>query len=528
MPKQRTIWLAAAAAVTVLCAAGAATEILRDYRTTRSNIESETAATVRLAEVHADRALSFLREAFDRLAPFIAATDRDSPDSIADLRDRFQDMAVASESIGTLWIVDGEGRRWLNSQSSDPLPATGRLSEYLTEAINNPDVFTVGPVSSGRVVTRDRFTISRGVRDGSGKLIGVLNAGVDVDYFSRIYANVRTAPNVQLVAFDRRGRVLAPSPSASEETIEVARRALTPDANSVKDDRWTLAVTQFRSFPIVIAAVTDLDQALGNWKRRSWQVGLLSGLMSIGFALLTAAGIRSARREEETAHNLRQLNEHLEVRVRERTASLDLLLRELNHRVKNNLQIIGSLIRLQSRSERDPKVIAILEKTNRRIFAVADLHCELETADSGCASSKDFFERIVRRIVEASEAPGRRIELLFAIDDTPLTVDRAVPLGLILNETVTNCFKHAFVDRIRGQIEVTFTVDGDVAVLIVRDDGVSKAAGSAGGLGSRIIAMLAQQIHGTVTIDDRNGRAIRIIAPLANPTRVAALPRAAE
>ena len=67
-----------------------------------------------------------------------------------------------------------------------------------------------------------------------------------------------------------------------------------------------------------------------------------------------------------------------------------------------------------------------------------------------------------------------------------------------------------------------------MAVLIVRDDGVSKAAGSAGGLGSRIIAMLAQQIHGTVTIDDRNGRAIRIIAPLANPTRVAALPRAAE
>jgi two-component sensor histidine kinase len=200
----------------------------------------------------------------------------------------------------------------------------------------------------------------------------------------------------------------------------------------------------------------------------------------------------------------------------------------LNHRVKNNLQIVGSLIRLQSRAQKDPSVTALLESVNQRLFAVADLHSELETGGSGFASSKQFFERIVRRIIEVSEAPGRPIVVAFDLDDVALPVDQAVPLGLILNETVTNSVKHAFATA-GGALHVTFKVDCGVAELTVRDDGRPVAGGRGDGLGSRIVALLTRQIRGAVTVEDKNGRIVRVVAPLGRPGRPdAALVRAAE
>ena len=530
MAGQRIIWLVAAIVVAVLCAAGAGSEIYRDYSTTRANIVSETTSTAKLADVHADRALSFIRDTFDRLSPFIASLDRHDQVAVADLRDRFQDMAIASESIGTIWVADADGNRWLNNTAIEA-PVRAGLRDYFVAARDNPGAFHVGPVETGKFLARPRFTISRAVMDPQGRFAGVLTAGVDVDYFARIYGSVRSNPNVQIVALNLRGDVLATSSEGDPALAEIARQTLAgEDIARLDGGRWVAATARLSTVPVHLVAIANLDRALENWRRRSWQVATLSIAMMLGFALLTAAGIRSADREVRTADNLRLLNEHLEERVQERTASLDLLLRELNHRVKNNLQIIGSLIRLQARAQRDPAVTAILDKTNQRIFAVADLHCELETADSGCASSREFFERIVRRILEASEAPGKRVTLALNLDDVPLTVDRAVPLGLILNELVTNCFKHAFTDRIRGRIEVTFRVDAGLAELIVRDDGRGDAAAaSSPGLGSRIVAMLARQINGVVKVDQRGGREIRIVAPLVGAApAVTSLPRAAE
>ena len=531
MLNQRAMWFAAAVVAT-LCGAGATTEIYRDFQTTHANVIAKTDATARLADVHADRALSFIRETFDHLTPFVVNLDHSDKAAVDDLRDRFQDMATASESIGTLWVTDASGHRWLNNVATEPPSSDAAEAKYFLAAKANPDSFIIGSVDIGKVMPRPRFTISRGLRDAHGQFLGVLTAGVDVDYFSRLYGSVRSGPNVQLVALNAQGQVLAVSPSAEPEVFDVAKAAIAAvPGGDFQSGGWNASVIKSQTFPIVLVAITNMNRALNHWRRRSWQVAGLSSLMLLGFALLTVAGIRSANREAATAGNLRLLNESLEQRVKDRTASIDLLLRELNHRVKNNLQIVGSLIRLQSRAERDPNVIAILEKTNQRIFAVADLHCELETADSGCASSKEFFERIIRRIVQVSEAPGRHIEVELHIDDVPLTVDRAVPLGLILTETVTNCFKHAFANRIRGLIEVTFRVDGGVAELTVRDDGAARSPAPAStGLGSRIVQMLARQIDGVVTTAETNGRRVRIIAPLADAPVVDGerLQRAAE
>ena len=529
--KQRTMWWLAAAAVAFLCTAGAGTEIYRDYRASRDAIMAQTEATARLADVHAERSLARIKETFDRLTPLILDMDRTSPEAMRDLRDRFQDMSIASESMGTIWLIDVDGWRLLNNVSIAGRGANASNRFYFQAARDAPDAYVVGPTETGTIVPRPRFTLSKAVVDEAGIFRGVLAAGVDVEHFSRLYDSVPMGPNVQLVAFNATGDLLTKSPNASNAVVDIARQHVQPQiASSTEHDQWIIAGQRLQSFPISLVAVTDFNQALERWRFRSWQVGLLSALMILGFIILTLAGIRSAEREVTAAETLRHLNETLEERVRERTQSLNLLLRELNHRVKNNLQIVGSLIRLQARTQKQPEITAMLERTNQRLFAIADLHSELEMAETGCASSRQFFDRIVRRILDVSEMPGRRIDLRLELDDVPLSVDRAVPLGLILNEIVTNSVKHAFEGRIRGAVEVRFRVADGIAELAVRDDGESaRRTGRPDGLGSQIVAMLTRQIQGTCAVTDGGGRLVRIVAPLgAAAEEKLELARAAE
>ncbi len=530
--KQRTIWWLAALAVAILCTAGAGSEIYRDYRATRDAIRTQTEATVRLADVHAERSLDRIQETFERLTPFVLGVNRNDAAAMSDLVDRFQDMSIASESIGTIWVMDQDGWRWLNNVPVEG-PSTNNKDRYYFKAAQQaPGTYVVGPTETGTIVPRPRFTLSKALVDSSGKFQGVLAAGIDAEHFSRLYDSVRTGPNVQLVAFNVAGDLLARSPNSDPSAVEAARKAFGANAGTAADDDdWVSAVKRLQSFPITLVAVTDFNQALDRWRFRSWQVGLLSALMMLGFVMLTLAGIRSSQRETKATENLRNLNEHLEERVRDRTQSLNLLLRELNHRVKNNLQIVGSLIRLQARTQKQPEVTEMLERTNQRLFAIADLHSELETAETGSASSRQFFDRIIRRILDVSEMPGRRIDLRLDLDDVPLPVDRAVPMGLILNELVTNSVKHAFADRIYGKIAVRFKVSDGVAELTIRDDGESPVTRTKpDGLGSQIVAMLTRQIQGVYKIEDGAGRMVQIVAPLAvvPQTEAAPLARAAE
>ncbi len=514
MMKQRTLWWVAAIAVAGLCSAGAVLEIWRDYRSTRDAVTAQTDATVRLVNAHAQRAFGYVKDTFDRLSAHIVELDRTDEHELHDLRDRLQDITIASETVGTIWLLDAQGKRWLNNLAA---PSSGQNTAeraYFVDARAAPGTFIIGPVESGTVLARPRFTISRSVTGADGAFQGVIAAGIDIEPFTRLYEAARAGPNMQIVAFNRSGDLLARTVDISQDVIGIARKAV--GGSSDPADRWITSVMPVPGFPLVLVALTNFDQGLENWRARSWQVALLSLLMLSGFLLLAKAGARFAEREEKANEDLRVLNENLEERVHERTRSLNLLLRELNHRVKNNLQIVGSLIRLQARSQAQPEVSEILERTNQRLFAIADLHSELETGETGSASSRQFFERISRRVLDMADLPGRRISLCTEFDDIPLPVDRAVPLGLILNELVTNSVKHAFRDRLHGCIAVTFKVRGGVAELLVADDGgaMSPPAPSKG-IGSQIVTMLSRQIEGVVTVTYAGGRQVRLVAPMA-------------
>ena len=199
-----------------------------------------------------------------------------------------------------------------------------------------------------------------------------------------------------------------------------------------------------------------------------------------------------------------------------------MLLKEINHRVKNNLQIVSSLLNLQSRNVDDPAALEVLRGSQDRIRSMALIHEKLYQSED--LSRIDLGEYIRSLTVSLCQSYGLgpdNIKLDIDVGHTLLGMDKAVPCGLIVNELVSNCLKHAFPSGGAGQIRVTFrSVDGQ-HVLIVQDDGVGipeelDVRGTKS-LGLQLVNALAGQLGGTVDFDHRNGTTVKVTFPASKP-----------
>ena len=240
-------------------------------------------------------------------------------------------------------------------------------------------------------------------------------------------------------------------------------------------------------------------------------------------AKVSAANRELERRVAEQTAQLREANADLSEALAQRTGALqqrDILLREVYHRVKNNLQIVDSLLLMQSGQLADPDAKSALLGLRRRVYALGLVHHQL--MDSKNLKTFDiapFLRQLSSNIVEAGAEEGVHLSVQAAPLDVGL--DFAIPLGMLVTELVTNALKHAFPHG-EGNIAVILERgdDGDVA-LIVSDDGQGRAEGKASpsapkvGLGTSIIAGLVAQLKGTMTMRSERGTwtEIRVAAP---------------
>jgi PAS domain S-box-containing protein len=189
----------------------------------------------------------------------------------------------------------------------------------------------------------------------------------------------------------------------------------------------------------------------------------------------------------------------VEARLRESLAEKELLLREIHHRVKNNLQIVSSLLNLQQATLHDPAAIAAVAESAVRMRAMALLHQMLYQSDTIGRVKMDEYVRALALHVRGSHA-GEEIEMIFALEPITLDMDRAIPCGLIVTELLTNCLKHAFHGR-RGRVTLGLRrlADG-LCELRVADDGEGSAEdiGESVSLGLRLVRALARQVLGTL------------------------------
>lgn len=215
--------------------------------------------------------------------------------------------------------------------------------------------------------------------------------------------------------------------------------------------------------------------------------------------IVSAVDVTEHRRAE--AAHVRQ-----EARIAAQLADNEVLLRELHHRVKNNLQVIQSLLSLQRQRIGSSVAASILDDACARVAAMSLVHDKLHrtAGDLSRIDLVDYARELVRSLRSTYAVDAARVHVTVVGDPVDLTLDRAVTYGLLLNELLTNAFKHAFPGGRPGAIEVRFSSEAGALVLEVRDDGIGMPAASSptpgpgATLGLDLIAALVGQLGGTL------------------------------
>lgn len=187
--------------------------------------------------------------------------------------------------------------------------------------------------------------------------------------------------------------------------------------------------------------------------------------------------------------------------IRDALDEKDALMREIHHRVKNNLQIISSMLSMQQRAVSDEGARAALSDTRQRISALALIYRTLYQSENvRYADARDFLNDLVGQLVSAGMARGPVVASSVQSDSLVIDPDKLAPIALWLVEAVSNAQKHAFAER-GGRLEVRFRVDGDTSVLEVEDDGPGVAEGEASaGVGRTLMGAFAKQLRGVAEL----------------------------
>lgn len=231
-----------------------------------------------------------------------------------------------------------------------------------------------------------------------------------------------------------------------------------------------------------------------------------------GFAKVT----RDFTDRREVEQELKQAKIDLEHKVAERTAELqaslqqkEILLKEIHHRVKNNLQVISSLLSLQSDMVDAPQMLALFQESQHRINSIALVHETLyQTGDLAKFNLAQYISTLSAQLMDAHGVDAHRIALCLDVEAVTLPLDMAVPCGLILNELLSNSFKHAFLGEKAGAITVKLTQEVDGVTLVVKDNGCGFPEHldfrDTASLGLQLVCALTEQLRGSITLE-RNG-----------------------
>ncbi|MBK9192207.1 MAG: tetratricopeptide repeat protein [Crocinitomicaceae bacterium] len=188
----------------------------------------------------------------------------------------------------------------------------------------------------------------------------------------------------------------------------------------------------------------------------------------------------------------------------------EILLKEVHHRVKNNLQIINSLIRLQANFMNAKNFREKLMETENRIRSMALIHEKLyKTGNLASLSVRNYIEELSFNILESYENHKVKIKLKFDLEEKEYGIDTLIPLGLIINEVLSNSIKHAFFEREEGNIFISIHSEGNTSVMKISDDGIGADLSfdelKEDSLGLELIDSLCEQLDGKLELNTEKG-----------------------
>jgi two-component sensor histidine kinase len=189
----------------------------------------------------------------------------------------------------------------------------------------------------------------------------------------------------------------------------------------------------------------------------------------------------------------------------------EILLKEIHHRVKNNMQVISSLLSMQSRSIQEPSIQTIFRETQTRVRSLSLVHELLYKSDSlKNIDYRKYLSELSKYIFNSHNPTNRDINCIISENDVQISIEKAIPCSLVITELLTNSLKYAFIDGQKGEIKIDFRYESqsDEFILLYQDNGVGFLPGTdprtPAGFGSTLINGLTRQLSGTITIKDGN------------------------
>ena len=195
----------------------------------------------------------------------------------------------------------------------------------------------------------------------------------------------------------------------------------------------------------------------------------------------------------------------------------EILLKEIHHRVKNNLQVVSSLLKLQSKFIDDTKALDALQEGRNRVKSMAIIHQNLYQKDNLLGVSvKEYIEKLSKSLFNSYNIDPHRIDLKTQIEEINLDVDTVIPLGLILNELLTNALKYAFPNDTKGTVAVSLKKQEQHLLLEVRDNGIGiqstgLSSNEDGGFGIKLIETFAIKLKGKLQIQQEDGTVVKLL-----------------
>ncbi|CAO3448497.1 sensor histidine kinase [Azospirillum largimobile] len=509
-------------------------------------------SAVRVLAEHAAR----LFDAADLLVEYAAQETAGRPwDEIARSRalwDKLNGQRARLPFLDAIWLNDGAGLLRLTTLAF-PAPfsdASDRdvflfhsRATGVGDAVDQPHI---GPRIIGRVTNKATFLLSRRLSEPDGRFRGMASVTIDPSYLSGFYKEL-DVPHRPVTILVRSGDldVLVREPDNAADPVplsDLARRAIQarPEGGAARDDTVIVAHRRVDSWPVHVVVRLETAPVLASWHRLIAPYAGLAAAAALALAALSVFGFRQAGAA-------RQVQRELERRVVERTASLqrtigerdaalaqkDLLMREVNHRIKNSLQVVSSLLGLQGQAVGDPRLSGHLLEAGRRVQAIADIHRLLYRVDDvHFIPFHDYLTELCRELERSARSEGGDWRLDLAVEPVEVPTDHAVPLGLLANELVMNAIKHAYrplavaVSAAAGAagdgngdgrpdgsgrdaanvISVSLRSGGDALRLIVGDRGVGLPPDfdwrRSRSLGMRLIHTLSKQLGATLTVEN--------------------------
>lgn len=246
------------------------------------------------------------------------------------------------------------------------------------------------------------------------------------------------------------------------------------------------------------------ENILYQQRKTIWIGGLALGLISI----LSMVLFRLFRKVSEQRKTISKA-----------LSEKDLLLREIHHRVKNNLQLVSSLLTLQGHSIDDEMAIQAINEGKSRVRSMALIHQDLYNKENLTdIGVQEYMQKLVAELFQTYRIDNDSIQLHLDIQDIDLDIDTLIPVGLITNELITNCLKYAWPDHQKGVLQIKLKTNKNKAHLLVKDDGVGYDSDKVreNSFGSTLIAALTEQLDGELHQRNEKGTEVSLVFPLTN------------